>query len=129
MQHVSNFLGVVTWVFVSEIFPNKIRGLATSISVALHWMDNLTISSTFPPLNDLFGGMTFAIYGLISLLSVFFVWKMVPETKGKTLEELEGIWDKKTTQIKKRYNFRVLPTKKHSFSNLGKAMFIHYKSN
>ena len=86
--------GVVTWVIVSEIFPNKIRGQATSIAVALHWLANLTISSTFPPLNDLLGGMTFGIYGFISLLAVFFIWKMVPETKGKTLEELEDIWGK-----------------------------------
>lgn len=85
--------GVVTWVFVSEIFPNQIRGQAMSIATGLHWIANLTVSSTFPLLNDAFGGMTFAIYGLISLLAVFFIWKMVPETKGKTLEELESIWN------------------------------------
>jgi SP family xylose:H+ symportor-like MFS transporter len=65
-----------------------------SIAVALHWLANLTISSTFPPLNDLLGPMTFAIYGLISLVAMVFIWKMVPETKGKTLEELEEIWKK-----------------------------------
>lgn len=92
--------GVVTWVFVSEIFPNKIRGQATAIAVALHWLANLMISSTFPPLNDLFGSMTFAIYGFLSLVSVFFVWKLVPETKGKTLEELEEIWNKKNSERK-----------------------------
>ncbi|MCL7748490.1 D-xylose transporter XylE [Halalkalibacter alkaliphilus] len=86
--------GVVTWVVVSEIFPNRIRGQAMSIAVALHWLANLTISSTFPPLNDLLGPMTFAIYGLISLVAMVFIWKIVPETKGKTLEELEEIWKK-----------------------------------
>lgn len=92
--------GVVTWVFVSEIFPNKIRGQATSMAVALHWLANLTISSTFPPLNDLLGSMTFGIYGFISLLAVFFIWKFIPETKGKTLEELENIWEGESKERK-----------------------------
>ncbi|MBB6448768.1 magnesium-transporting ATPase (P-type) [Geomicrobium halophilum] len=88
--------GVVTWVIVSEIFPNKIRGQAMSVTVALHWLANLTVSSTFPPLNSALGPMAFLIYGSLSLLSIFFVWKLVPETKGKTLEELEDIWRKET---------------------------------
>ncbi|WP_233269352.1 sugar porter family MFS transporter [Alteribacillus sp. YIM 98480] len=92
--------GVVTWVLVSEIFPNRIRGQAMSIAVALHWLANLTISSTFPPLNELFGAMIFSIYGFISLLAMFFIWKMVPETKGKTLEELEEIWRKENNESK-----------------------------
>lgn len=96
--------GVVTWVLVSEIFPNQIRGQATAIAVALHWLANLTISSTFPPLNELFGGMTFSIYGAISLLAVFFIWKAVPETKGKTLEELEGIWERKINKSEYQQN-------------------------
>nr|WP_255473821.1 MFS transporter [Oceanobacillus sp. CFH 90083] len=50
------------------------------------------MSSTFPPIHDVLGGMTFSIYGALSVLAVIFIWKFVPETKGKTLEELEKIW-------------------------------------
>ncbi|GAA0318791.1 D-xylose transporter XylE [Oceanobacillus oncorhynchi subsp. oncorhynchi] len=92
--------GTVTWIVVSEIFPNRIRGQAVSIATALHWIANLTISSTFPPIHDVLGGMTFSIYGVLSVLAVIFIWKYVPETKGKTLEELEQIWVNNTTDKK-----------------------------
>ncbi|MEK4299693.1 MFS transporter [Oceanobacillus sp. FSL W8-0428] len=92
--------GTVTWIFVSEIFPNRICGQAVSIATALHWIANLTISSTFPPINDVLGGMTFSIYGALSVLAVIFIWKFVPETKGKTLGELEQIWENKSVDKK-----------------------------
>lgn len=84
--------GPVTWTMLSEIFPNKIRGKAISIAVTLHWGANLTASSTFPPLNAAFGAGTFLIYGTISTLAFFFIWKFVPETKNKSLEEIEQTW-------------------------------------
>ncbi|WP_059105780.1 sugar porter family MFS transporter [Shouchella shacheensis] len=84
--------GPVAWVMLSEMFPNKIRGQAISIALTLHWGANLTASSTFPPLNEAFGAGTFLIYGTISVLAFFFIWKFVPETKNKSLEELEKIW-------------------------------------
>lgn len=84
--------GPVTWVMLSEMFPNKIRGQAISIAVTLHWGANLTASSTFPPLNEAFGAASFFIYGTISTLAFLFVWKFVPETKNKSLEDLENIW-------------------------------------
>ncbi|WP_285845025.1 sugar porter family MFS transporter [Oceanobacillus profundus] len=91
--------GPVTWVMLAEIFPNKIRGQAISIAVTLHWGANLAASSTFPPLNEAFGAGSFFIYGTISILAFFFVWKFVPETKNKSLEELENIWIKKNIEI------------------------------
>nr|WP_158738065.1 sugar porter family MFS transporter [Alteribacillus sp. YIM 98480] len=84
--------GPVTWVYISEVFPNKIRGQAVAIAVTLSWGANLTASSTFPPLNDALGSGAFLIYGLISTFAFFFVLKFVPETKNKSLEEIEATW-------------------------------------
>lgn len=86
--------GPITWVLISEIFPNKIRGKAVAIAVATQWAANYFISSTYPAMMELSGGLTYGFYGLMSVLSLLFVWKMVPETKGKTLEEMEGLWEK-----------------------------------
>ena len=90
--------GPVTWVLLSEIFPNSIRG-AMSIAVASQWIANLIISWTFPIMNEstlltkLFNhGFSYWIYGVMGLLAAWFVLKLVPETKGKTLEEIETIW-------------------------------------
>jgi len=90
--------GPVTWVLLSEIFPNSVRG-AMSIAVSAQWIANLLISWTFPILNDnswltgLFNhGFSYWIYGLMGFMAALFVWKLVPETKGRTLEEIEKIW-------------------------------------
>jgi SP family xylose:H+ symportor-like MFS transporter len=91
--------GPVTWVLISEIFPNRIRGRAMAIAVAAQWISNYIISSTFPimdkssVLTDIFHhGFAYWIYGIMAILAALFVWKMVPETKGKTLEEMEKLW-------------------------------------
>jgi SP family xylose:H+ symportor-like MFS transporter len=91
--------GPVTWVLLSEIFPNRIRG-AMSIAVAAQWIANFAVSWTFPMMNDssslneLFNhGFAYWIYGVMGLLAAVFVWKFVPETKGKTLEEMEDVWN------------------------------------
>lgn len=87
--------GPICWVLISEIFPNKIRGRAVALAVAAQWTANYFISSTYPAMMDFSGGLTYWFYGFMSILSFFFVWKMVPETKGKTLEEMESLWKKK----------------------------------
>ncbi len=94
--------GPVTWVLLSEIFPNSIRG-AMSIAVASQWVANLIISWTFPIMNEstlltkLFNhGFSYWIYGVMGLLAAWFVLKLIPETKGKTLEEIETIWKRKS---------------------------------
>lgn len=91
--------GPITWVLLSELFPNKIRGSAMAIAVAVQWISNLSISWTFPILNNsswltkLFNhGFAYWIYGIMGTLAAWFVWKMVPETKGKSLEEIEKLW-------------------------------------
>jgi len=84
--------GPICWVLISEIFPNKIRGQAVAIAVAAQWAANYFISSTYPPMMEFSGGLTYGFYGVMSILSALFVWKMVPETKGKSLEEMEKLW-------------------------------------
>lgn len=92
--------GPVTWVLLSEIFPNSIRG-AMSLAVAAQWIANLIVSWTFPMMNDnssltnvFHHGFAYWIYGIMGILAALFVWKYVPETKGKSLEQIEKIWKK-----------------------------------
>jgi len=92
--------GPVAWVLLSEIFPNSIRG-AMAIAVAAQWIANLLVSWTFPVLNDnswltsqFHHGFAYWIYSLMGILAAIFVWRFVPETKGKSLEEIEKIWKK-----------------------------------
>ncbi len=84
--------GPICWVLIAEIFPNKIRGQGVAIAVAVQWFANYLISSTYPPMMEFSGGLTYAFYGTMAVLSALFVWKMVPETKGKSLEEMEKMW-------------------------------------
>lgn len=86
--------GPICWVLIAEIFPNKIRGGAIAIAVAIQWAANYFISSTYPFMMEFSGAFTYGFYGLMSVLSLFFVWKFVPETKEKTLEEIEKLWRK-----------------------------------
>jgi MFS transporter, SP family, xylose:H+ symportor len=87
--------GPICWVLISEIFPNKIRGRAVAVAVAAQWAANYFISSTYPAMMEFSGGVTYSFYGLMSVLSFLFVWKMVPETKGMTLEYIENLWKRK----------------------------------
>ena len=87
--------GPICWVLIAEIFPNKIRGRAIALAVAAQWAANYFISSTYPAMMDFSGGFTYLFYGVMSILSAIFVWKMIPETKGKTLEEMENLWIEK----------------------------------
>lgn len=84
--------GPICWVLISEIFPNKIRGQAVAVAVAAQWAANYLISSTYPAMMEYSGALTYGFYGLMAVLSALFVWKMVPETKGKSLEEMESLW-------------------------------------
>ena len=87
--------GPICWVLISEIFPNTIRGNAVAVAVAAQWISNYVISSTFPSLCEWSIGGTYLIYAGFSVLSALFVLKMVPETKGKTLEEMSALWKSK----------------------------------
>ncbi len=83
-------LGPVTWVVLSEIFPNRIRGFALSIATFALWAACFVLTYTFPLLNKLLNASgTFWLYGTICLFGFWFIMKKLPETKGKTLEEIE----------------------------------------
>ena len=93
--------GPICWVYISEIFPNTIRSQATAIAVAFQWIFNFIVSSTFVPMynmklgsmGDSFGHFfAYALYGVICVAAAIFVWKIVPETKGKTLEDMTTLW-------------------------------------
>ena len=85
-------LAPVTWVVLSEIFPNKIRGAAMAIATTSLWLACFVLTYTFPVLNRwLNASGTFWLYAFICLSGFLFILKRLPETKGKTLEEIEGM--------------------------------------
>lgn len=93
-------MGPVVWVLLSEMFPNKIRSVAMSVAVAAQWAANYVVSQSFPMVteseinNNSFwnGSLPYFIFISFIILIAVFTYKFIPETKGKSLEELEGIW-------------------------------------
>ncbi len=82
--------GAVIWVFISEIFPNAVRSYGNSLGSATHWVFAALIANIFPWFAGRFGeGPIFATFAAMMVLQLLFVWKMMPETKGASLEELE----------------------------------------
>jgi len=89
-------LGPVVWVMLSEIFPNRYRGRATAIASMALWIADYIVSQSFPPLLSFAGpGITFYMFGALSVVTILFSWKAVPETKGKSLEDIEALWSRK----------------------------------
>lgn len=80
--------GVVVWVFLGEMFPNKIRAAALGVAACAQWIANWAITASFPSLSDWNLSGTYVIYAVFALLSIPFVLKFVKETKGKALEEM-----------------------------------------
>ncbi len=95
-------MGPVVWVLLSEMFPNKMRSVAMSVAVAAQWAANYFVTQTFPMVtesemnNNSFwnGSLPYFIFIGFIILIMLFTYKYIPETKGKSLEELEGIWEK-----------------------------------
>ena len=86
-------LGPIPWVLISEIFPTKIRGSAMSIAVFVIWTGTLLITQLTPMLMEGLGGaFTFWIFMVNAIILLIFTYKMIPETKGRTLEEIEHAW-------------------------------------
>lgn len=92
-------LGPVVWVVLSEIFPTSIRGRAMSIATLCLWSANFVVSQTFPMMSEnpylvrtFHGGFPFWVYGTLCAATMLFVLLYVPETKGKSLEEIERMW-------------------------------------
>lgn len=83
-------LAPITWVVLSEIFPNRIRAAAMSVATLALWAACFLLTYTFPLLNKGFGAAgTFWLYGAICVVGLVFIWKRLPETKGKSLEQIE----------------------------------------
>jgi SP family galactose:H+ symporter-like MFS transporter len=88
-------LGPIFWLLISEIYPLKVRGAAMSTVTVTNWAMNLIVALTFLSLVSVLGqAFTFWLYGLIAIGAWIFFYKFVPETKGKTLEEIEEHWRK-----------------------------------
>lgn len=85
--------GPICWVLIAEVFPNTIRGGAVAIAVAFQWIFNWIVSTSFVPMaNSLGFWFVYGMYGVICIIAAVFVWKLVPETKGKTLEDMTKLW-------------------------------------
>ncbi|QMV16731.1 D-xylose transporter XylE [Vibrio spartinae] len=103
-------LGPVTWVLLSEIFPNSVRSRALSIAVFAQWFANFVVSQSFPMMNEkesfifqqFHGGFPFWLYGIMGIFTVYFIYRWVPETKGKSLEQLETLWQRDSEQTGNR---------------------------
>jgi SP family galactose:H+ symporter-like MFS transporter len=96
MVYVASFaigLGPVFWLLISEIYPLRVRGLAMSLASEANWGSNLIIALTFLTLIQFLGRSgTFWLYAVVGILAWLFCYKLVPETKGHTLEEIERHW-------------------------------------
>jgi SP family arabinose:H+ symporter-like MFS transporter len=88
-------LAPVTWVLLSEIFPNYIRSKALSLSSCVLWLATFLVVFISPYLLRLSPVINFIIFGICNIIGFFFVFRYVPETKGKTLEEIETILSKR----------------------------------
>lgn len=94
-------VGPVTWVLLSEIFPTRIRGRALSVATLCLWSANFVVSQTFPMMDEnqslvtrFNHGFPFYVYGFFCFVLMGLIWRMVPETKGRSLEEIEVSWRK-----------------------------------
>ncbi|GAA1000060.1 sugar porter family MFS transporter [Subtercola frigoramans] len=83
--------GPLVWVLLGEIFPNRIRGRALGIAAAAQWLTNFAITETFPALSAFSLTFTYGMYAFFALVSFFFVFFAVPETKGRSLESMDGL--------------------------------------
>ena len=100
MGYIASFaisLGPIFWLLIAEIYPLRIRGLAEGTAATFNWGSNLVVSLTFLTLLEKLGAsLTFALYAFFSVASWLFSYHFVPETKGRTLEQIEVFWRTKT---------------------------------
>jgi SP family sugar:H+ symporter-like MFS transporter len=82
--------GPVVWVFLGELFPNRIHAAALSLAAGAQWVANWVITVSFPALKDISLGLAYGLYAVSALLSLVFVLKFIKETKGKELEDMEA---------------------------------------
>jgi hypothetical protein len=82
-------MGGIYWVMIAEIFPTRIRGAASSLSAIFLWGGNYLVLLFFPTMLEVLKGRVFYVYAGLCALCLVFMWRFVPETKGKTLERIE----------------------------------------
>jgi len=83
----------VVWIVISEIFPTRTRGRAMSAATVVLWASCYVVSQTFPVMAEAWSPeVTFSTYAVMCVVTILFVWRFVPETKGKSLEAIERSW-------------------------------------
>jgi MFS family permease len=96
LLYVASFgvgLGPGVWVVISELFPTRIRGRAMSIATLCLWLACILVTATFLSLVEAFGSTgAFWLYAAMSVVNFLFIWRVMPETKGRSLEEIERSW-------------------------------------
>ncbi|MGI9557506.1 MAG: MFS transporter, partial [Solirubrobacterales bacterium] len=89
-------LGPMMWLLNSEVYPLHVRGKAAGLGTSANWFANFVVALTFPLLVTAIDEPgTFGLYAAISAFALVFVWRVVPETRGKTLEEIQEIFRKR----------------------------------
>lgn len=83
--------GPIVWVLLGEMFPNSIRAAALSVTVMANWIANFVVSESFPELAKASLGIAYGLFTLFAVLSFFYVWRFVKETKGAELESMDGL--------------------------------------
>lgn len=91
--------GAVIWVFISEIFPNSVRSKGQTLGSSTHWIMAWIVSWVFPIVvqssdgqsSELGGAIAFAVFAIVAVVQLFFAWKIMPETKGKSLEQIQNL--------------------------------------
>jgi SP family galactose:H+ symporter-like MFS transporter len=86
-------MGPIVWTLISEIYPNRVRGRAISVATAVNWLSAFLVAQFFLSLVDAIGeSTTFFLFAALCVVSFVFVWRLVPETKGRSLEEIQERW-------------------------------------
>ena len=102
MLYIATFaftLGPVVWVLISEMFPGEIRGRAMALSSSVLWMATFLVILVSPYLLSIGPVFNFVLFGILNIVGFFFCLKFLPETKGKTLEQMKELWGRKYTQF------------------------------
>jgi len=92
-------MGPVPWLIISEIFPAGIRAYAVGVAVGVNWTANFLVALLFPSIEDLLGKYTFLLFAGVVIVFTVFTWFLVPETKGKSIEELSALGKKRDSFI------------------------------
>ncbi|WP_208867406.1 MFS transporter [Streptomyces himastatinicus] len=86
---MQSMVATVFWLMMSEIFPLRVRGLATGLAVFAQWLSNAAVTLTFPSLIDALGGVTFFLFAAVNVVTVVFLVRCLPETRNRSLEQIE----------------------------------------